>query len=143
MLFDKAKAKGVALIVRLPLAGGLFFVGALALAGIPPTNGFISKLLLFNSGVAGTQLLVLSLMALGSLATLIYTMRAFQRIWWEPQLDTAVTLKPTGDNLIAPALLIGLVVALGLWAEPLVQLTDATTRWLAQPEFYITAVLGN
>jgi multicomponent Na+:H+ antiporter subunit D len=127
---------------HLPTAGILFFVGAMALAGIPPTNGFISKMLLFNSGVEAEQLLVLSLMALGSLATLIYTMRAFQRIWWDPQLDTAVTLKPVGDKLIAPALLIVLVLVLGLWAEPLLQLTEATTLWLAQPQPYITAVLG-
>lgn len=127
---------------QLPAAGALFFVGAMALAGIPPTNGFISKLLLFNSGVASTQLVVLSLMALGSLATLIYTMRAFQRIWWDPQLDTAVTLKPAGDRLVAPALLILLVLGLGLWAEPLIQLTEATTVWLGQPQQYITAVLG-
>jgi multicomponent Na+:H+ antiporter subunit D len=126
---------------QLPLAGILFFVGALALAGIPPTNGFISKLLLFNSGVEATQLAVLSLMAVGSLATLIYTMRAFQRIWWEPQVDTAVTLKPSGDRLIAPGILIGLTLLLGLWAEPLLQLAETTTRWLGQPELYITAVL--
>jgi multicomponent Na+:H+ antiporter subunit D len=127
---------------QLPLAGALFFVGALALAGIPPTNGFISKMLLFNSGVAVTQLSVLALMALGSLGTLIYTMRAFQRIWWEPQLDTTVTLKPIGDQLLAPALLIGMVLLLGLWAEPLLQVTEATTIWLGQPQAYITAVLG-
>ena len=127
---------------QLPLAGLLFFVGALALAGIPPTNGFISKLLLFNSGVAATQLAVLSLMALGSLATLIYTMRAFQKIWWEPQIDTAVTLKPDGDRLIAPGILIGLTLLLGLWAEPLLQLAEATTLWLGRPDLYITAVLN-
>ena len=128
---------------QLPAAGILFFIGALALAGIPPTNGFISKLLLFNSGVDAGQLLVLSLMALGSLATLIYTMRGFQRIWWEPQLDTAVTVKPVGDRLIAPAVLVLLVLGLGLWAEPLMQLADMTTLWLRQPEQYVTAVLGN
>lgn len=127
---------------QLPLAGVLFFIGSLALAGIPPTSGFISKMLLFNSGVDATQIVVLSLMAVGSLATLIYTMRAFQRIWWEPQVDEAIKLKPTGDRLIAPALLIGLVLLLGIWAEPLIQLTDATTLWLGQPELYITAVLN-
>ena len=128
---------------QLPAAGILFFIGALALAGIPPTNGFISKLLLFNSGVDANQLLVLSLMAIGSLATLIYTMRGFQRIWWEPQVDTAVTVKPVGDRLIAPAVLVLLVLGLGLWAEPLMQLADMTTLWLGQPEQYVTAVLGN
>lgn len=127
---------------QLPLAGVLFFVGALALAGIPPTNGFISKLLLFNSGVAATQLAVVSLMAVGSLATLIYTMRAFQRIWWEPPVDTAVTLKPTGDRLLAPGILIGLTLLLGLWAEPLLHLAESTTLWLGQADLYITAVLN-
>ncbi|MBK7897042.1 MAG: proton-conducting transporter membrane subunit [Candidatus Promineifilaceae bacterium] len=127
---------------QLPVAGVLFFVGALALAGIPPTSGFISKMLLFNSGVEATQIVVVGLMAVGSLATLIYTMRAFQRIWWEPQVDATIKLKPAGDKLIAPALLIGLVLLLGIWAEPLIQLTDATTVWLGRPDLYITAVLG-
>jgi multicomponent Na+:H+ antiporter subunit D len=127
---------------QLPVAGILFFLGALALAGIPPTNGFISKLLLFSSGVAAAQLTILSLMAVGSLASLIYTMRAYQRIWWEPQVDTAVTLKPAGDRLIAPGILIGLTLLLGLWAEPLLQLAESTTLWLGQPGLYITAVMN-
>ena len=41
----------------LPLAGVLFFVGSLALAGIPPTNGFVSKMMLFSSGLGAARLL--------------------------------------------------------------------------------------
>ena len=40
---------------QFPFMGVLFFIGALGLAGIPPTNGFISKMLLFNSGIVGTE----------------------------------------------------------------------------------------
>ena len=37
----------------IPAAGVLFFIGSLGLAGIPPTNGFISKMFLFRSGIDG------------------------------------------------------------------------------------------
>ena len=37
----------------LPFMGALFLVGGLALAGIPPTNGFISKMALFQQRRAG------------------------------------------------------------------------------------------
>ena len=126
---------------HVPQIGVLFFVGALALAGIPPTNGFISKFLLFDSGLASAHWAALAFLALGSLATFIYTMRAFQRIWWQPP-TAEIALKPTGDQLLAPALLIGLVVILGVWAAPLVAVAQAAADWLGQPAQYIQLVLG-
>ncbi|PQP33647.1 monovalent cation/H+ antiporter subunit D, partial [Desulfobacteraceae bacterium SEEP-SAG9] len=50
--------------------------------------------------------------------------------------------KPTGDHLLAPAILIVLVLVLGLWAEPLVQVARETSLWLDSPGLYIQAVLG-
>lgn len=126
---------------HVPQIGGLFFIGALALAGIPPTNGFISKFLLFDSGLAGAQWAALAFLASGSLLTFIYTTRAFQRIWWQPA-TAEVALKPTGDRLLAPALLIGLVVVLGVWAAPLVTVAQAAADWLGRPTQYIQIVLG-
>lgn len=125
-----------------PLIGVLFFLGALALAGIPPTNGFVSKLLLFNSGVDAAGYWPLALIGFGSILTLVYMMRAFMRIWFEP-LPEGAKVKPTGDRLLAPALLIGLALLFGLWPEPIVQLATATADWLATPNAYIDAVLGS
>lgn len=125
---------------QMPLAGGLFFVGGLALAGIPPTNGFVSKLLLFNSGVAGAQFWPLALIGVSSVLTLVYTSRAFQRIWWLPLLP-GIEMKATGDRLVAPVGLLVLVVLLGVWAEPLVSLALATADWVLQPSAYVQAVL--
>lgn len=124
----------------MPASGALFFVGALALAGIPPTNGFISKMTLFQSGIQAEQWVSLALLGVASILTLIYVMRAFMRIWWQPAADAAV--KPYGDRLIAPALLIGIAVTLGIWAEPLVTLAAAVSQWLGDPALYIRAVLG-
>jgi multicomponent Na+:H+ antiporter subunit D len=125
----------------IPASGALFLIGSLGLAGIPPTNGFISKMMLFLSGIDTADFGALLLMAIGSLLTLVYTNRAFIRIWWQrPPGSTGA--KPTGDHLLAPAILIVLVLILGLWAEPLVQVARETSLWLDSPGLYIQAVLG-
>ena len=125
----------------LPLAGVLFFIGGLALVGIPPSNGFVSKMMLFRSGIEAEQFATMAAVALVSVLTLIYVVRAFQRIWWQPPAE-GTKAKPEGDRLLAPALLIAAVLLLGLWPEPLVRLAEATASWLGDPEAYILAVLG-
>jgi multicomponent Na+:H+ antiporter subunit D len=124
-----------------PLAGVLFLLGSMGLAGIPPMNGFVSKLTLFYSGLQAQAYLPLGLLALASIITVVYTSRALQRIWWEP-LPENVHPKKYGDKLIAPAILIGLCLVLGLWGEPLLQLAEATVIWMDMPAEYIQAVLG-
>ena len=126
-----------------PWAGVLFFVGGMALAGLPPTNGFISKLALFRSGAAaGGESTWISLAIIGvlSLLSLIYVMRAFMRIWWQPRTSEN-KVKATGDSLLAPTCLIGLCLILGIFAEPLLQVTTTAAQWAYAPALYIQAVL--
>jgi multicomponent Na+:H+ antiporter subunit D len=124
-----------------PFAGVLFLLGSMGLAGVPPMNGFISKLVLFQSGLEARQYLPLGLLAAASTITLVYTIRAFQKIWWTPLPDD-VQPKSYGDRLIAPAILIALCVILGIWGEPLLALAQANADWMASPSLYIQAVIG-
>lgn len=126
---------------HLPAAGGLFLLGGLALSGIPPTNGFISKMLLFRSGIAVEGYAPLLIIGLASILTLVYVIRAFQMIWWEAPQE-AFKPKPTGDSLLAPVMLIGLVLLLGIWGEPLVDAATGISDWLLTPARYIEAVSG-
>jgi multicomponent Na+:H+ antiporter subunit D len=135
--FDVVTGVGQAM----PLAGALFFAGGLALVGIPPTNGFVSKMILFRSGIEAAQYATLAAVGVVSILTLVYVVRAFQRIWWQPPAE-GTAAKPKGDRLLAPALLIAAVLLLGLWPEPLVRLAEATAAWLGDPHAYIQAVLG-
>lgn len=124
----------------LPLAGALFFIGGLGLAGIPPTNGFISKMLLFKSGLAGEQVWSLLLIGLAGTLTMIYTMRAFMCIWWQSPA-VGISTKPSGDKLFAPLLLVVMIIVFGLFADPLVALCREASAWLGNPKIYIHAVL--
>lgn len=121
-----------------PFAGALFLLGGMALAGIPPLNGFVSKLLVFWSGVQAAQYLPLALIGLASLVTLVYVIRSFVRVWFEYNPEA----KPkAGDRLLAPALLIALSLTLGVWSQPLVALAQAVASWLGDPALYVTAIL--
>jgi multicomponent Na+:H+ antiporter subunit D len=135
----------------LPAAGLLFFTGSLALAGIPPTNGFVSKMTLFSSGIYAERFWSLVFIGVTSIFTLIYTIRAFQRIWWlKPAAYTdfgigndTPPVKKKGDKLLAPALLVLLILILGIYADPLVSAAQQTSAWLGEPGiYYIKAVLG-
>jgi multicomponent Na+:H+ antiporter subunit D len=122
-------------------AGVLYFAGALALVGIPPTNGFIGKLVLFRGGVELGRFGTVALLAGAGIVTMIYMLRSFARVWWEgPQ--GGIEPKPRGDRLAAPAVLIVLCLALGLWAEPLLDLALRGSVYLSEPAAYIAAVLG-
>jgi formate hydrogenlyase subunit 3/multisubunit Na+/H+ antiporter MnhD subunit len=123
------------------LAGGLFLVGGIALAGVPPTNGFISKLVLFKSGLEVQAFAALAVIGAASVLSLIYVLRAFMRIWWEMP-PSGVKTKPDGDRLIAPALLVSGCVVFGLWSEPLISLSMRIVNWMGEPGRYIQAVFG-
>lgn len=119
----------------------LYFVGGLALSGVPPLNGFISKLALVQSGIGAESWIALGLAVGGGILTLMYMMRTWQHVF-QAEPEAEVNFRPHGDSLIAPAILIGLCVVLGVYATPLVSAAQTAAAQLGEPSLYITAVLG-
>lgn len=119
----------------------LYLVGGLALTGIPPLNGFISKLTIVQGGIQAHSWLVLGLAVSAGLITLLYMTRTWQHIF-QKSPDATLKLKPVGDSIVAPALLIGLCVLLGLYAVPLIDAATLAVTRLGDPNIYIKAVLG-
>jgi multicomponent Na+:H+ antiporter subunit D len=119
----------------------LYLLGGLALTGIPPLNGFISKLTIVQGGIEAQSWLILGLAVAAGIITLLYMMRTWQHIFQSPA-DETLKLKPVGDSIIAPALLIGLCILLGLYAVPLVEAATIAVNRLGDPNIYIRSVLG-
>lgn len=124
---------------------GLYFLGGLALSGVPPLNGFISKLALIQGGIDAESWMALGLAVGGGLITLIYMMRTWQLIFQQTPDEQTVALKGEGegDSPLAPALLIGVCVLLGLYAAPLVDAASRAVAQIGDPLIYVRAVLGS
>ncbi len=128
---------------RMPaIIGVLWFLGGMALAGIPPTNGFISKLAIVQSGAARGDWLPLGLAVASGALTLMYMSRSWQLIFQQKPIEASVDVKDKGDSILAPALLIGCALLLGLFAGPLVDLARYTVIQISDPQIYINAVIG-
>lgn len=123
------------------LTGWLVLLGGLSLAGIPPMNGFISKLTLIQGGVERQDWFNLILMVGAGILTVMYMIRAWQNIFQQKPLETTTETKAEGDSLLAPFLLITVCLLLGIvFAEPLVLLVTEAVKQLGDPNIYISAV---
>jgi multicomponent Na+:H+ antiporter subunit D len=123
------------------LISGLYLLGGLALAGVPPLNGFISKLGMVMSTIDSARWFVTALVVGSGVITLFYMVRTWQWIFQQPTQE-GVKTKKMGDSLLAPAFLIAACVALGLFAGPLLDLAARAATQLGNPQEYIRAVLG-
>jgi multicomponent Na+:H+ antiporter subunit D len=123
------------------LTSVLYLLGGMALAGIPPLNGFISKVALVQGGIEAQGGLALVLAVAAGLITLQYMIGTWSLLFQQPP-DEGVKAKPSGDAQYAPLLLIGLCVLFGLYAAPLIEVATRTVSDLGDPSLYIRAVFG-
>jgi multicomponent Na+:H+ antiporter subunit D len=126
---------------KLPMMSALYLIGGLALAGVPPLNGFISKVSIVRGGIDANSWLILGLAVAAGIITLMYTVGTWQHIFQRAP-EGELKLKLVGDSLAAPLLLVGLCILLGLYAVPVVEAATIAVSRLNDPNLYIQAVLG-
>ena len=67
---------------KMPVTSFCFFAGALAIAGIPPFNGFQSKLALFVAGANMGYWWAVIIGMLGSLISMVVVVKAAKSVFW-------------------------------------------------------------
>ena len=67
---------------KMPVTSFCFFVGALAVAGVPPFNGFQSKLALFAAGAGAGDWWAVIIGIAASLITLVVLVKAAKAVFW-------------------------------------------------------------
>jgi multicomponent Na+:H+ antiporter subunit D len=145
-----------------------FLLPALALAGIPPTSGFVGKLLLLLAAIDVGAWLAAGLIVAVSLFTLLSMVKIWNGVFWgdttpavlrEPTIVPSGIVVPTGGAgdldppatsphprgrvvaLVAPSVVLGVaVVVLGLAAPWLVDLVEPAAEALLDPSTFIEAV---
>ncbi|HUC93994.1 MAG TPA: Na+/H+ antiporter subunit D [Paenibacillus sp.] len=131
------------MIRRYPLLGWLFFVLALALAGVPPLSGFPGKLLIIRGGLDAGAYGLTAIALASSLAVLYSMMKIFMQAFWgdEKPAPDWKPVKPGGAAYWALAAVSVLVAVLGIGSEWVYAFVSQAGDGLVNPEPYIEAVL--
>ena len=113
-----------------PAVAGILSLSLLSLAGIPPTAGFVGKLLVFRAGLdAGLTWLVVVGVLSTVVAAFFYLRIAGMMFLEEPDPERAIPTQSSGMSL-AIAVAAALVVFLGVQPQPVLQLAEAAAALL-------------
>ncbi|MFC1994586.1 proton-conducting transporter membrane subunit [Chloroflexota bacterium] len=128
---------------RSPLAGVLFLIAALSLAGFPPLSGFFAKLLLIKAGLEAGGNLNYTIVAV-SLLVSVLTLYSMAKIWQSAYWGKPVHTRRVSYRGMLPSigLLVALCIVMGLYATPFMQVSTTAAEQLMNPQIYIDAVLG-
>ncbi len=118
------------LAAKMPVTATAFIIGAMNIAGIPPTIGFASKLMVFmgafGPGVQGSsaELLIAIVAILSTALTVGYTMWTMRRIFYGPLPEHLEDVKEAPQLMIIPMILLCLLsiilgICPGLILDPL------------------------
>ena len=129
------------------LVGGLFFVAAIAMTGMPPLSGFIGKLLVLDGVRASAHAVWFwALILTTSLIAIVGFARAGSFVFWKPHALPAApasAYRPDGAlSFVAVGGLLACLVLLTVFAGPVHAWLELVAAQLYAPAGYIDAVLG-
>jgi multicomponent K+:H+ antiporter subunit D len=125
------------------LLGGLFFIGAISVAGLPPFSGFLGKLMLLRSVEAGWQALVLwPVVLVGGLGMVIALVRAGSTLFWRCTGETAANAEFDRIRVLATIGLLAGGPLLVAAAQPIHEYTQAVAQQLLDVNAYLQIVRG-
>ncbi|KAA9349145.1 proton-conducting transporter transmembrane domain-containing protein [Larkinella humicola] len=123
------------LIRTMPRTSFLFLLGALALCGLPPFNGFVSEFLIYRGLIKGLSLpvgilnLAIWAVFLGLILISGFTIVGFTKIFetaflGTPRSESAAHAKEVTDDLLVPQLLASLfILTISIWPTFFLRLT--------------------
>ncbi|MEJ2698286.1 MAG: proton-conducting transporter membrane subunit [Desulfuromonadales bacterium] len=131
------------LLRRMPVTGALLIGGSLAIAALPPLNGFVSEWLIYlglfraGQGASGAPglypLLLVGLLAFaGGMAIIVFTRLVGVALLGEPRLGEAAAAHESGLFMTTPmALLLGLCLAIGVYPGGVLTLVSVPVSMLS------------
>ncbi|MEM6385584.1 MAG: monovalent cation/H+ antiporter subunit D [Pseudomonadota bacterium] len=129
------------------LTAGMFFAGAIAMAGLPPLSGFLGKLLVLDAGWSSPLIVwVWAVVLTSSLISILGFARAGSVVFWKAHAtkhipDEEPLAPPTTLAYAAVGGLFALLIAHTVFAGQVHGYTTRMAAELFQPDAYITTVL--
>jgi multicomponent K+:H+ antiporter subunit D len=125
------------------LLGSLYFLAAVAIAGMPPLSGFLGKVMILEAGFRVSYgPWILGVILVTSLFAIVALSRAGSQIFWKTSGASLGAPSPDPAQLGAVAALCASAPLLAAFAGPMHDYATKTAEQLTNPEGYVEHVLG-
>jgi multicomponent Na+:H+ antiporter subunit D len=120
-----------------------FLIGLLAVSGMPPMNGFASKLMIYQSTYVISPILAI-IAILCSIIILAVFVKIFQSVFLGPEIPALKNVKEVPKSmLIAMALIACIIIFIGLFPNIIVDnLVTPAAEALQNTTSYISSIIG-
>ncbi|OAZ99064.1 monovalent cation/H+ antiporter subunit D [Halomonas sp. G11] len=120
-----------------------FFIGAIAVAGLPPLSGAFGKALMLNAAEGSQRLWLWTLVLLAGLASLIALSRAGSTLFWRSHRGHFSGRPLPRCQWFGMAWLLSSSLLLVVFAGPVSDYTQATAKQLANPSLVIDTLIND
>ena len=122
--------------------GILFFLGAIAVAGLPPFSGFIGKLGLLQAATGYRAVFFWTVLLLTGFVVIVSLSRSGKVVFWETQSESSATAKFSQLEFVCALMLLSSALWLSVFAEPVLDYCRMTAQQLLNPEMYMQQLGG-
>lgn len=128
---------------KMPLTAVVFTIGALAIAGVPPLNGFMSEFIIVMAGIQGGMTVFSALMIVNILFSVGYYLRIIQIIVLKAPTEKANMAKEAPAEMLLPMIVLGvLCVLIGIYPGPFVDFAGKAASAALNTQIFIHAIIG-
>lgn len=128
---------------KMPFTMFAFIIGVLAMVGLPPTNGLVSKLLIYIAGLEAGHPELTIIAMLVSLLTLMYMAKAVYEVFCGKECKTVHHPTEVHHLMLVPMfILVALCIIIGLFPDLAMKLVEPAAQAIMCKLNYVGAVLG-
>jgi hydrogenase-4 component F len=131
---------------KMPVTSACFFIGALAISGFPPFNGFMSKITIFLAAADAKMWWAVGIaIATGVLTLVVMVHAAYAIFWGKPQSDRLhlEQVREVPASVWGPmVVLAALCLALGVYPQLIYPLLNRAAHFIAPVGHALPAFLG-
>jgi len=137
---DLRKLKGIR--KTMPLTSMFFAIGALAIAAIPPLNGFWSEWMIVTAGIEAEMIPFSALMLANMVFSVVYYLRVVRMILLdEPTAASKKATEAPASMLIPTLILATLCIIIGFYPGPFITMASRAAEAALNLQAYIGSML--
>ena len=126
---------------KMPVTAVILTVGALAISGVPPFNGFISELAILLATLNAGMTIFAGIMLANILIGFAYYLRLLYILIWQSPKESLEGVSEAPFSMLLPmAILMILCIVIGVWPQPFISFAFKAAEAVMNFQVYTSAV---